>query len=1068
MTEGFEVPEPIICSPFEEPATHWYLVRGELPERRKGRRPAEYLYHDPRRSAAGEDRKAYAGTRIELKQVNLIRKRLAEWRGAGYPGATAVTLDLLQYWRRDGREQRLFFAQIEAAETIIFLSEARSNFLQGFEVPREKKPAQSGQANGNGESNGNGANGANGADGAIHYGFHRYACKMATGTGKTTVMAMLAAWSILNKSANRQDTRFSDVVLVVCPNITIRNRLRELDPRGGDGSLYHTRDLVPPTMLPRLAEGHVLVHNWHIFERQPVKVGGDSSRVLRAGEPETAFETVTIGEKTTTARGRRYMRLDAFEKLRRAGMIEVEKVLARDKDGSIIKARVKRYRYMESSAALVKRILHREIGGKNNILVFNDEGHHAYRIQRSEPERGEGDNFADSEESESYLREAAVWIEGLDHIHEQRGINFCVDLSATPYYLARAGTNTNRIFPWVVSDFGLTDAIESGLVKVPQLAVRDTTGADIPGYFNIWNWILPHLTASERGGRQRSPKPEAILKWSNHPITMLAGLWMQTLEEWSAGSDGRPPVFIIICKNTALAKVIYEWLAENKTPFGIPPASIPQLRNENGKLRTIRVDTKVIGETDRDDREFAKSDENAWMRFQLDTAGKLTWPRDSQGRDVFPEGFEVLAKKLKRPLHPPGRDLRCIVSVSMLTEGWDCSTVTHIVGLRPFMSQLLCEQVVGRGLRRRNYEIQENGLLGEEVAKIFGVPFEMVPFKESGQQPQKTQERHHIHALPGRKHLEIHFPRVDGYRRSIRRRVALNWDSVSSISIDPGKIAPEVEMKAQLPANQGRPSLLGPGKLETADLERYRATKRVQAIAFDMAAELTKLNTEERENHSPAQFLFPQFLHIVRKYFERKVHAYSPAKLVDIGLSPYYGWALERLNSAIVPDTAQGEAPELPRYELNRGPGSTSEVDFWTSKPVREVTKSHVNMVVADTARWEQAAAYILDTHPAVFSFVKNASLGFAIPYLHNESSHDYVPDFLVLLKDENGEPGLKLILETKGFDELEEIKTQAARRWVAAVNADGSYGQWHYEITHRIPAIRSILDRLSKRETAA
>lgn len=1067
MTEGFEVPEPIICSPFLEPAEHWFLVRGELPDKRKGRRPAEYLYHDPRRSTTEEGRKAYAGTRIELKLVNLIRKRLAEWRGAGYPGATATTLDLLRYWRRDGREKRLFFAQIEAAETIIFLNEARSNFLQGFEVPRERMPVQNGQAgqtNGNGESNGNGA---------IHYGFDRYACKMATGTGKTTVMAMLAAWSILNKAANRQDPRFSDVVLVVCPNVTIRNRLRELDPRGGAGSLYHTRDLVPPPLFPRLAEGHVLVHNWHIFERQPVKVGGDSSRVLRAGEPEEVFETIAIREKTTTARGRRYMRIEDFEKLRNAGLIEVQKILEEDKDGSIRKVRVKRLRYLESGAALVKRILGRDIGGKENILVLNDEGHHAYRIQRQEAERAEGELFADAAESEDYFRAATVWIEGLDQIHEQRGINFCVDLSATPYFLSRMGKNTNRIFPWVVSDFGLTDAIESGLVKVPQLAVRDTTGADIPGYFNIWNWILKRLTPSERGGRQHSPKPEAILKYANTAITKMAGIWADLLEQWSEEGDGRPPVFIIVCKNTALAKVIYEWLAENKAPFGIRKAGLPELCNENGELRTIRVDTKVIGETDRDDREFAKSDENAWMRLQLDTAGKLAWPRDDQGREIFPDGFEALAKKLGRPTHPPGRDLRCIVSVSMLTEGWDCNTVTHIVGLRPFMSQLLCEQVVGRGLRRRSYDLLDDGLLGEEVAKIFGVPFEMVPFKESGKQPREQQQRHHIHALPEKKNLEIEFPRVEGYRRSIRRRVAINWESVAPISIDPGQIPPETEMKPHLPLNQGRPSLHGPGGSVLARLDRYHKTNRIQAVAFEMALALTKINTgwenSKRENcEAPAQSLFPQFLQIVQKYLATKVRAFPPAQLVNIGISPYYGSAVERLNQAIVPDTQRGEAPELPRYELNRGPGSTSEVDFWTGRDVREVQKSHVNMVVADTARWEQAAAYILDTHPAVFSFVKNSGLGFAIPYLHNESSHDYVPDFLVRLVTREGEPKRTLILETKGFDELEEIKTQAARRWVAAVNAEGSYGQWHYEITHRIPAIRSILDRLSKRDANA
>jgi type III restriction enzyme len=189
----------------------------------------------------------------------------------------------------------------------------------------------------------------------------------------------------------------------------------------------------------------------------------------------------------------------------------------------------------------------------------------------------------------------------------------------------------------VVSDFGLVDAIESGLVKIPQMPVRDATGAQIASYFNIWNWILPKLTPAETGGARGSPKPEAILKFAHHPVAILGGLWEKGLEEWqNSGSQLRPPVFIIVCKNTRIAKVVYEWFAEDKAPLGIPSANIAGFRNSNGKTNTIRVDSKVVHETD--------------------------------------------------------------------TGGWDCTTVTHIIGIRPFMSQLLCEQVVGR-LRRSNYEL---------------------------------------------------------------------------------------------------------------------------------------------------------------------------------------------------------------------------------------------------------------------------------------------------------------------------------------------------------------------------
>jgi type III restriction enzyme len=186
------------------------------------------------------------------------------------------------------------------------------------------------------------------------------------------------------------------------------------------------------------------------------------------------------------------------------------------------------------------------------------------------------------------------------------------------------------------------------------------------------------------------------------------------------------------------------------------------------------------------------------------------------------------------------------------------------------------------------------------------------------------------------------------------------------------------------------------------------------------------------------------------------VQPVAPAELLDVFLSPYYGWVIERLVAEIRPDASQGEAPEIPRYETNRGPGSTAEVDLWTSRDVREVVRSHLNYVVADTKQWEQAAAYVLDTHPRVDAFVKNSGLGFAIPYLENGQPHDYVPDFLVRLK---GEPPVHLILEMKGYDRLEAVKRQAAERWVAAINAEGSYGHWLYRLAKSVAEARQVLD---------
>lgn len=1024
MTD-FEVDQPILNSPYEEPREYWRLVEGEPPLRVGGRRPAMYFYRPPGGGAG--DAGGQASVAIEIKLVNLIRERLAEWRASAYAGVTRTSLELLRYWRRDGRQHRLFFAQIEAAETIVFLAEARSDLRQGIEIPVDE-PGEDGKQKG-------------------YSAFLRYACKMATGSGKTTVMGMVAAWSILNKVSSRADGRFSDTVLVVCPNVTIRNRLQEIDPARGEASLYRTRDLVPAHLMPDLTRGRVVVTNWHVFEPQAVQTGHSSARVSKAGVAVRTVEAITIGPKSTTARGTRYLTQKELDRQTAVGLVTVREE-QKDAQGNLKKVLVESVRYVESDAALVNRVLGREVGGKQNLLVFNDEAHHAYRIRRPEPDDDE------DEDSEEFFTEATVWVDGLDRVHKLRGINFCLDLSATPYYLGRVGQSTNRTFPWVVSDFGLTDSIESGLVKIPQLAVRDSTGAAIPGYFNVWRYILERLTPAERGGKKGSPKPEAILKWANAPVSMLGAYWDELRREWEARKDDpRPPVFILVCKNTKIARVLYEWIGENKPPTGIPACGIAAFRNSADKTNTIRVDSKVVHETD---SAQAKNDESAWMRLTLDTVGKVRWPEDRQGRPLYPEGFEELATKLSRPLHPPGRDIRCIVSVGMLTEGWDCNTVTHIVGLRPFMSQLLCEQVVGRGLRRASYEVGPDGKLTEEVSKVFGVPFEIIPFKASSVTPPPAPERHHVHAIPARAALQIRFPRVEGYRQAIRNRITVDWKSLAPVRLDPLRVPPEVQMKANLPNNTGRPSVTGPGRLVSLDLNPFRKGRRLQELAFELAKDLTREYVGHPQCQAPAHVLFPQIATIVQRFLEEKVTPVAPAHRLDVFLSPYYGWVIERLVEAIRPDASQGEAPEVPSFETSRGPGSTADVDFWTSRDVREVMKSHINFVVADTKVWEQSAAFTLDAHPAVAAFAKNASLGFAIPYLHNGEPHDYVPDFIVRL---TGDPSVHLILETKGYDELADIKAQAAERWVNAVNANGRFGVWRYALARKPEEVASRIN---------
>lgn len=372
------------------------------------------------------------------------------------------------------------------------------------------------------------------------------------------------------------------------------------------------------------------------------------------------------------------------------------------------------------------------------------------------------------------------------------------------------------------------------------------------------------------------------------------------------------------------------------------------------------------------------------------------------------------------------------------------------------MSQLLCEQVVRRGLRRLSYDLTEEGKFSEEVAQILGVPFEVVPFKQrKGPKPRRAQQNH-VHALAARAQLEIRFPRVEGYQQRIRNRVDVAWPSIASVRVDPMKVPDEVKLKSTL-LSRGRPSLLEPGGMAKLDLERWRGEATRQQREFQMAAALTRHYSEQDKCDAPPQVLFPQMLEIVKRFVRDRVVVDDETKRIDVFLSPYWGYAIERLTEAIHPAASNGEDAEIPRYEQRRGVGSTADVDFWTAKKVKEIERSHLNYVVQES-KWEASAAHHLDNSPHVVSFVKNQGLGFAIPYLHAGGDHEYFPDFIVRLTN-----GLMVILETKGHDEREGVKVQAAERWVRAVNADGSHGKWRYELTHSPNEVPRIIDRLAQ-----
>ena len=913
------VDNPIINSPFEEPTRWWDYEEGQ-PVLKEGRRPAGYYLKARTR---GPQLSMFEEEFVPLETVNLIRERVKAWREKGYPGVTPVTRRLLTHWSDPNRERRLFFCQREAAETLIWLVEAPPAEKQGIVISRDQPNDPESLAKG-------------------YKALTRYAVKMATGSGKTVVMGMVIAWQVLNKLANPQDRHFSDAVLLVCPNLTIRERLQVLLP-WKPGNYYEKFDLVPPGMRERLQQGRFQITNWHLFQPQD---DSHSRSVVQRGP--------------------------------------------------------------ESDRAFCRRVL-KELGNKQNILAINDEAHHAYRPAPLPNEVRERLSKEEAVEREA----ATVWVGGLDRIHAVRGINFCADFSATPFYLRGAGYDEGTPFPWIVSDFGLVDAIECGIVKIPRVPVDDNTGALIPKYFRLWEHINRQLPASERQTTRRRAKPESVLREAEGALAMLASEWKKTFEAFQEASSPVPPALIVVCDNTSLSKLIHEHIAKGNV--------LPELENRDGQEVTFRIDTKLLAEAESAVEGETKQEAAERLRKVVDTIGKTEWEGEGD---------------------PPGKNIRCVVSVGMLNEGWDAQNVTQILGLRAFTSQLLCEQVVGRGLRRLNYD----DFSEPEYVDVYGVPFEVIPVKKkpvSRSEVQKISTL--VRALPERKHLEITFPRVEGYVFDVRQRIRVNLENVPYLRIDPTSEPTEVIAKPAAGYRIGRPDRLGPGPEVLHDRNPFHREKRLQATVYEIAAELTRRLKDKREDWSARHLLFPQVLNVVWEYLEQRVVLTDDTPLEEIGLLKYKQRIIERLTQAIEPDTETGEPPLLPIIERFRSLGSTAEVLFRTVRPCVGTTKSHISHVVLDAPTWEHSVAYQLERMPKVIAYARNDHLDFTIPYEWEGARHEYRPDYLLRWRIPDGSE-VKVILEVKGFErEQDRQKEAAARRWVRAVNRHGEFGRWKF-----------------------
>ena len=967
------IENPILNSPFEEPRRHFrFSDDGISNEVVDSRRSSSYFVPIPRPRKRGAQMSfdtEWTEDRIEEnKFINQVRERVALWRRGGRIGITRTTARLLEYWTRPERERRLFFCQIEAMETAIYLTEVASRYGDAcLENTLREYNATSDPL------------------------LYRLAFKMATGSGKTLVMAMLIAWHTLNKLANPQDARFSDAFLVVTPGITIRDRLRVLLPNDPQ-NYYHFHDLVSPELLPELGKAKIVITNFHAFLLRERTAAGKLTRAI-------------LGHGQESLAGR---------------------------DGSASP-------FTETSGQMVRRVC-RELGNKRNLVVMNDEAHHCYRRK---PEDGDEKLTGDERrEAERREEEARVWISGLEAVKHRLGLRVIYDLSATPFFLRGSGYSEGTLFPWVVSDFSLIDAIECGIVKVPRVPVEDSAMlGPQPTYRDLWLRIRDGLPKKGRRTQDLGGEPALPVELEG-ALQSLYGNYEKYYRLWEHNTAARErgltaPVFIVVCNNTNTSKLVFDYVAgwDKPLPDGshvVVSGKLALFSNEQDRGWSAQPNTILIDSAQLESGE-GMSDE--FKRIAAPQIGefKSEHRRRFPGRDAEALSDEDLLREVMNTVGKPGKlgePIKCVVSVSMLTEGWDASTVTHILGVRAFGTQLLCEQVVGRGLRRMSYATNPQDMFDPQYAEVYGVPFSFIPCSGSTVEVKPGPTPTHVRALEERIACEITFPRVVGYRYDLPgERLVARFTQDARLSISTADLPTRTEMAA----------IVG----ETAVHELYGLkAHREQEIDFALAKLVLDHYFRDTEG-SPRPWLFPQLLDIARRWRQECVTFKDDTFPQELLLTALAHDAADRIYHAIVLGES-GPATLRPILRPYDTVGSTRYVDFDTTRDVYRThpDKCHVSHVVCDTGSWEQKMAQVLEDMPEVVCYVKNHNLGFTIPYTLNGEERQYTPDFLVRVQG-----GLNLILEVSGEPRKDKAAKVAAARnlWVPAVNNHGGFGRWAF-----------------------
>ena len=988
MSDFFD--QPILNSPYTEPNRHWELLEDGQPTHNiiEQRRPSSYLSPIPRpkNQSAGDSVQLSLGldemnfhgdsdTYNVSEMINAIRSHVRRWRSLPQESWKVFpeTARLLNYWRTHKfSDIRPFFCQVEAVETLIWLTEVAPETTEGKRL-LERIDLSSQYAN---------------------PGLLRFALKMATGAGKTTVMAMIIAWQTINAIRHPSSNRFTRGFLVVTPGLTVRDRLRVLQPNDPD-SYYQKRELVPPEMLSEVKQARIVITNYHAFMlRERLNLSTGTKNLLMGRTDCQPLQTT------------------------------------------------------ETTGQALQRIMP-ELMGMKRLMVLNDEAHHCYgqKPENLDVDEEEPVKNKDEDESEKNNEAARVWISGLKSVAERFDLIRVVDLSATPFFLQGSGYAEGTLFPWTVSDFSLMDAIECGIVKLPRVPVAENiaSSSEMPQFRNIWETIrkdMPKISRAKAGDLDPMRLPLKLLT----ALDVLYAHYLQTFNLWAEARSPVPPCFIIVCQNTAISELVYKYVSgyylppdeNNNRPFMNGHFPLFQNFTEDGKPldkpNTILIDSQQLDSGVEISKEFKAAAQEEIERFKreiVERTGDVARAQNITDEDILREVMNTVGKP-----GTLGESVRCVVSVSMLTEGWDANTVTHICGIRAFGTQLLCEQVIGRALRRQSYEINDHGLFNVEYADIFGIPFDFAG-KPKIAPPQPPADTVTVKALPERANCEIRFPRVDGYRTPLPSvDISAQFSEDSVLTLTPEITGPTITQNAGIIGQEINLTLKG--------IESVRPS----SIEFHITRHLLEYYLREPGKEVPIS-LYGSAKKIVHQWFENYLICQGgtiPGMLVYRTLADM---ACERIVKAIVRASKdQSIHAILSPYNPS---GTTTGVHFITSKKHRWVTnpnKCHLNYAICDS-NWEIQFCQQLERDDRVLAYVRNHGIGFEVPYVYAGERKTYLPDFIVLMDDGHGkEDQLHVVVEIKGLqadDDLVKRDTMLTQ-WVPGVNNLGSFGRWDFK----------------------